>query len=160
MYAISDYHYELPAELIAQKPNEARDQSNLLALNRKTGELSHHRFAALDNFFHPGDVIIVNNTSVIPGKLVGRKESGGKVEVLICSFNGNCKLNLKNEGLVYECLVKAAKPSKPGSAFYFDEGLSAEVIERRNETYVIKFYAAGDFEILLDRIGELSLIHI
>ena len=157
MYALSDYHYELPAELIAQQPNEHRDQSNLMALNRKTGELSHHRFATLGSFLNPGDVMIVNNTSVIPGKLVGRKESGGKVEVLICSFNGNCKPNLKKEGLVYECLVKAAKPSKPGSEFYFDEGLSAEVIERRNETYVIKFYSKGDFENMLDRIGKVPL---
>ena len=157
MYALSDYHYELPAELIAQKPHKARDQSNLLALNRKTGELSHHRFAALDNFLNPGDVMIVNNTSVIPGKLVGRKESGGKVELLICSFNGNCQPNSKKDGLVYECLVKAAKPSKPGSSFYFDEGLSAEVIERRNETYVIKFYSKGDFENMLDRIGKVPL---
>lgn len=157
MYAISDYHYELPAELIAQKPNEQRDHSNLLALDRKTGELSHHRFATLDHLLNPGDVMIVNNTSVIPGKLVGRKESGGKVEVLICSFNGNGDPPSKKEDSVYECLVKAAKPSKPGSSFFFDEGLSAEVIERRDQTYMIKFYSEGDFENLLDRIGKVPL---
>jgi S-adenosylmethionine:tRNA ribosyltransferase-isomerase len=157
MYALSDYHYELPAELIAQKPNEQRDQSNLLVMDRKTGKLSHHRFATLDAFLTPGDVLIVNNTSVIPGKLVGRKDSGGKVEVLICSFNGNCKPHKKKEGLVYECLVKAAKPSKPGGTFYFEEGLSAEVIERRGGTYIIEFYTEGDFEILLDRIGKVPL---
>ena len=157
MYALSDYHYELPAELIAQKPSEQRDQSNLLALDRMTGELSHHQFAALDNFLNPGDVLIVNNTSVIPGKLVGRKKSGGKVEVLICSFNGNGKPQIQKEGLVYECLVKAAKPSKPGSAFYFDEGLRAEVIERRHGTYIIEFHCEGDFEDLLDRIGKMPL---
>ena len=157
MYALSDYHYELPAELIAQKPNAQRDQSNLLALDRETGELSHHRFAALDDFLNPGDVLIVNNTSVVPGKLVGKKESGGKVEVLICSFNGNAKPPSKKEGLVYECLVKAAKPSKPGSSFYFDEGLRAEVIERRHGTYIIEFYSEGDFKNLLDRIGKVPL---
>jgi len=157
MYALSDYHYKLPAELIAQKPNEQRDHSNLLVMDRKTGKLSHHRFAALANFLNPGDVLIVNNTSVIPGKLVGRKDSGGKVEVLICSFNGNSKPHTKKEGLIYECLVKAAKPSKPGSSFYFDEGLSAEVIEQREGTYLIEFYTEGDFEILLDRIGKVPL---
>jgi S-adenosylmethionine:tRNA ribosyltransferase-isomerase len=88
---------------------------------------------------------------------VGRKESGGKVEVLICSFNGSCKPQSKKEGLVYECLVKAAKPSTPGSSFYFDEGLSAEVIERRHGTYIIEFYSEGDFENLLDRIGKVPL---
>jgi len=157
MYALSDYHYMLPAELIAQKPNAQRDHSNLLALDRKTGEVSHHRFATLDHFLDPGDVLIVNNTSVIPGKLVGRKESGGKVEVLICSFNGNSKPHTKKEGLVYECLVKAAKPARPGSSFYFDEGLSAEVIERRHGTYIIEFYSKGDFANLLDRIGQVPL---
>jgi S-adenosylmethionine:tRNA ribosyltransferase-isomerase len=157
MYALSDYYYELPPELIAQKPNEQRDQSNLLALDRITGDLFHHRFAALDNFLNPGDVLIVNNTAVIPGKLVGRKESGGKVEVLICSFNGNGKPQNPKKGLVYECLVKAAKPSKPGSAFYFDEGLRAEVIERGRGTYIIEFYCDGDFENLLDRIGKMPL---
>ena len=157
MCALSDYHYELPAELIAQKPNEQRDQSNLLVMDRKTGKLSHHRFTTLDNFLNPGDVLIVNNTAVIPGKLVGRKDSGGKVEVLICSFNGNCKPQTIKDGLVYECLVKAAKPSKPGSSFYFDEGLSAKVIERRDGTYFIKFYTEGDFEALLDRIGKVPL---
>ena len=157
MYALSDYHYELPAELIAQKPNAQRDQSNLLALNRQNGELSHHRFAALADFLNPGDVMIVNNTFVIPGKLEGRKESGGKVEVLICNFNGNGRPCARKEGSVYECLVKAAKPSKPGSSFYFDEGLSAEVIERRRGTYILEFYSEGDFESLLDRIGKMPL---
>jgi S-adenosylmethionine:tRNA ribosyltransferase-isomerase len=99
----------------------------------------------------------VNNTAVIPGKLVGRKDSGGKVEVLICSFNGNLKPRAKKDGLVFECLVKAAKPSKPGSSFYFDEGLSAKVIERRAGTYSIKFYTDGDFDALLERIGKLPL---
>ena len=157
MHTLSDYDYELPAELIAQKPNEQRDQSNLLALDRKTGKFSHHRFADLDHFLNPGDVLVVNNTSVIPGRLFGRKESGGKVEVLICSFNGNCPSHFKKEDLVYECLVKAAKPSRPGVSFYFDEGLRAEVIERRNGTYIIKFYFEGDFENLLDRIGKVPL---
>ena len=157
MYALSDYYYELPPDLIAQKPNEKRDQSNLLVMDRKTGKLYHHRFAALADFLNPGDVLIVNNTSVIPGKLVGRKDSGGKVEVLICSFNGNYKPHTKKQGLVYECLVKAAKPSKPGGSFYFDEGLSAEVIERRRETYILEFYSECDFESLLDRIGKMPL---
>lgn len=157
MHALSDYHYDLPAELIAQKPNEQRDQSNLLVLERKTGKLFHHRFAVLDQFLNPGDVLIVNNTSVIPGKLVGRKESGGKVEILICGFNGNGKQHSPRGGLVYECLVKAAKPSKPGRSFYFEEGLSAEVIERGRETYIIEFYTENNFEDLLDRIGEVPL---
>ena len=157
MYAISDYNYQLPVELIAQKPAERRDQSNLLVMDRKTEKLSHHRFNALDNFLNPGDVLVVNNTAVIPGRLVGKKDTGGKVEVLLCGFNGNCKPRTIEEDPVYECLVKAAKPPRTCSSFYFDEGLTAKVVARRNGTYFIRFYAEGDFETLLDRIGKVPL---
>lgn len=157
MYTLSDYNYQLPMERIAQKPVERRDHSNLLIMDRKTEKLSHHRFSALDNFLNPGDVLVVNDTAVIPGRLAGKKDTGGKVEVLICGFNANCKPQTIKEDLVYECLVKAAKPPKPGSSFYFDEGLTAKVIERRNGTYFIRFYTEGDFETLLDRIGKVPL---
>jgi S-adenosylmethionine:tRNA ribosyltransferase-isomerase len=157
MYALSDYNYELPPELIAQKPADQRDQSNLLVMNRKTGDLSHHRFNMLDAFLGPGDALVVNNTAVVPGRLVGRKDTGGRVEVLICGFSGNGKPKTLKQGLTYECLVKAAKPSKPGSWFYFDEGLKAEVIERRNGTYFIRFCTEADFSTLLERIGKVPL---
>jgi S-adenosylmethionine:tRNA ribosyltransferase-isomerase len=78
MYALSDYNYPLPAERIAQKPAERRDQSNLLVMDRQTEKLSYHRFNALDNFLNPGDVLVVNNTAVIPGRLLGKKNTGGK----------------------------------------------------------------------------------
>ena len=157
MYALSDYKYELPYELIAQKPVDQRDQSNLLVMNRQTGDLFHHRFNMLDAFLSPGDALVVNNTAVIPGRLVGRKDTGGRVEVLICSFSGNGKPKTLKRGLTYECLVKAAKPSKPGSCFYFDEGLKAEVIERRKGTYFIQFCTEADFSTLLERVGKVPL---
>ena len=157
MYALSDYNYELPSELIAQKPVDPRDQSNLLVMNRKTGDLSHHRFNMLDAFLSAGDTLVINNTAVVPGRLVGRKDTGGRVEVLICSFNGNAKPETRKQGLTYECLVKAAKPSKPGSCFYFDEGLKAEVIERRKGTYFIQFCTEADFSTLLERVGKIPL---
>ena len=157
MYTLSDYNYPLPVELIAQKPAERRDQSNLLVMDRRTEVLSHHRFNALDNLLNCGDVLVVNNTAVIPGRLLGKKDSGGKVEILICGFNGYGKPGVIREDPVYECLVKAAKPPKPGSSFYFDEGLTAKVIERRNGTYLIRFCTEADFETLLDRIGKVPL---
>jgi len=157
MYALSDYNYELPAELIAQKPAERRDQSNLLVMNRKTGDLSHHRFDVLDHFLSPGDVLVVNNTAVIPRRLVGRKDTGGRVEILICNFNGYSHSERLKQDQTYECLVKAAKPSKPGSCFYFDEGLEAKVIARRNGTYFIQFSTEVDFGNLLERIGKVPL---
>ena len=89
MYTLSDYKYELPVELIAQKPVDRRDQANLLVMDRLAGELFHHRFDKLGDYLRPGDVLVINNTAVIPGRLVGTKDSGGKVEVLICNFNGN-----------------------------------------------------------------------
>ncbi len=157
MYALSDYNYELPEELIAQKPVDRRDQSNLLVMDRRAGKLSHHRFDMLDHLLRPGDVLVINNTAVIPGRLVGRKDSGGKVEVLICNFSGNGNPKTLNARRVFECLVKTAKPLKPGRKLYFDEGLGAEVIERCNGTYIIQFHAEGDFETLLDRIGQVPL---
>jgi S-adenosylmethionine:tRNA ribosyltransferase-isomerase len=157
MYALSDYNYELPAELIAQKPADRRDQSHLLVMDRQTGDLCHRRFERLGDFLSPNDVLVVNNTAVIPGRLVGRKDSGGRVEVLICGFDSNGQAKTPKTDLAYECLVKAAKPSKPGSWFYFDEGLSAEVLARRNGTYLIRFCTEADFGALLERIGKVPL---
>jgi S-adenosylmethionine:tRNA ribosyltransferase-isomerase len=157
MYSLSDYKYELPAELIAQKPVDRRDLSNLLVMDRQAGELFHHRFNRLDHFLRPGDVLVVNNTAVIPARLAGRKDSGGKVEVLICNFNGNGNPRTQKAQPVYECLVKTAKPLKPGRTLYFDEGLGAKVIERCNGTYIIRFFTEEDFKTLLDRIGQVPL---
>ena len=157
MYALSDYNYSLPVELIAQEPAERRDQSNLLVMNRKTGTLSHRRFNVLDSLLSPGDLLVVNNTAVIPARLLGNKDTGGKVEVLICGFNGHAKPGTLREDGVYECMVKAAKPPKKGSFFYFDKELTAQVIERRDSTYLIRFCTEADFESLLDRIGKVPL---
>jgi S-adenosylmethionine:tRNA ribosyltransferase-isomerase len=157
MYALSDYNYALPEELIAQKPVDLRDHSNLLVMDRQAGAISHHRFDMLGHFLRPGDVLVVNNTAVIPGRLVGKKDSGGKVEVLICNFSGNGNPKTLNASRVFECLVKTAKPLKPGRTLYFDRELSAEVIERLNGTYIIQFHTDGDFETMLDRIGQVPL---
>jgi S-adenosylmethionine:tRNA ribosyltransferase-isomerase len=157
MYSLTDYEYQLPAELIAQKPLEQRDLSNLLVLDRKTGRLAHNLFHTLGDFLNPGDVLVINNTAVIPGRLVGKKDSGGRIEVLICDFENGCKSKTLDGDLVYTCLVKAAKPPKPGSALYFAEGLRGEVVNRFNGTYIVKFHADEDFEKLLYRIGQVPL---
>ncbi len=157
MYTLSAYNYQLPAELIAQRPADRRDHSNLLIMDRQDGQLHHHQFCELGDFLKPGDVLVVNNTAVIPGRIVGKKASGGRIEVLICSFNGNGYTSGSEANLVFECLIKAAKPPRPGSLLYFAEQLTAEVLERRSGTYVIKFHTAGDFDAVLDRIGEVPL---
>ena len=157
MYALTDYNYDLPEALIAQKPADCRDGSNLMVLDRHSGKLVHHRFDELGQFLVPGDVMVINNTAVIPAKLVGRKDSGGKAEVLVCNFSANGNPRIPQNRRVYECLVKAAKPLKPGSSLYFDEGLTAKVMERCNGTYFIQFNTQADFEALLDRIGRVPL---
>ena len=157
MYALNDYNYQLPDELIAQKPADRRDESNLLVMDRRSGQLLHHRFHLLGNFLRPGDVLVINNTAVIPGRLVGKKASGGSVEVLICSFNGNGCPAASEANPIFECLIKAAKPPHPGGSLYFDEQLTAQVLERRNGMYLVKFDAAGNFETVLDRIGKVPL---
>jgi S-adenosylmethionine:tRNA ribosyltransferase-isomerase len=157
MYALTAYNYQLPPELIAQRPADRRDQSNLLVMDRQSGQLHHHRFRGLGDFLRPGDVLVVNNTAVIPGRLVGKKASGGRVEVLICNFDGNGDAPASKVNPVFECLIKAAKPPRPGGLLYFDEDLAARVLERRDETYWVEFQANGDFEAVLNRIGKVPL---
>jgi S-adenosylmethionine:tRNA ribosyltransferase-isomerase len=157
MYALSEYNYQLPAELIAQKPAGRRDDSKLLVMDRVTGGLRHHRFYELGDFLKPGDVLVVNNTAVIPGRLIGNKDSGGRVEVLICDFNGDGHPPAPKAKPVFKCLIKSAKPPQSGGLLYFDEQLTARVLERRNETYWVEFDANGDFEVVLDRIGKVPL---
>ncbi len=157
MFSLSDYHYNLPSDLIAQQPAEHRDRSNLLRLDRQNGEVSHHRFNEIGDNLKPGDVLVVNDTAVIPGRLVGKKESGGKVEVLISDYAGGRKSNVKNDNFVCKCLVKASKRPGPGAWFHFADGLKAEVLEAGNGAHTLRFYFNGDFEALLDRIGQVPL---
>ncbi len=157
MYALSEYNYRLPAELIAQKPAERRDDAKLLVMDRPGGRLRHHHFYELGDFLRPGDVLVVNNTAVFPGRLVGKKDSGGRVEILICSFNGEGRPSASKAKPVFKCLIKSAKPPRSGSLLNFDEYLTARVLERRNETYWVEFDADGDFESVLNRIGKVPL---
>ena len=126
-------------------------------MDRRNGRLRHHRFYELDEFLGPGDILVVNNTAVIPGRLVGKKGSGGRVEVLICSFNGDGRPSALKANPVFKCLIKSAKPARSGGLLYFDENLTARVLERRDETYWVEFQANGNFEALLDRIGKVPL---
>jgi len=157
MYSLNDYHYDLPPELIAQQPVKQRDHSRLLCLERQTGRLTHSVFSAVGDFLKAGDVLVVNNTAVIPGRLKGKKVTGGKVEVLIADFVGGQKSNGENGNFVCRCLVKASKPSMPGTWFHFADGLKAEVLDVGKGGYRLKFYTDVDFETLLYRIGQVPL---
>ena len=157
MYSLNDYKYHLPADLIAQHPVDQRDRSNLLCLKRETGKISHHRFSQIGDFLQPGDVLVINNTAVIPARLEGRKATGGKVEVLISDYIGGLKSIKQSGDFVCRCMVKASKRPAPGMLLYFAEDLKAEVLGACNGTHTLKFSTSGDFEKVLERIGKVPL---
>lgn len=157
MYSLHDYHYDLPAELIAQRPVAQRDESKLLCLERRTGRLGHTVFRAIDGYLAAGDVLVINNTAVVPGRLAGRKETGGRVEVLISEFSGVQKSTGKDGSVVCRCLVKASKRLTSGTWCHFDDDLKARVLDAENGSYRLKFYSKDDFETVLDRIGQVPL---
>ena len=147
----SDFYFELPKELIAQDPLEDRSSSRLLVLDKETGEVSHHRFREIEDYLHPGDCLVLNDTKVIPARLLGEKEdTGGHVEVLL--------LKRKKDD-VWETLVKPGKKCKPGARLSFGEGLlKAEILETVEEgNRLIRFEYEGIFEEILDRLGEMPL---
>jgi S-adenosylmethionine:tRNA ribosyltransferase-isomerase len=154
MFSISDYAYNLPAELIAQKPVAQRDQSKLLHLDRKSGNFAHHYFYHISDLLLPTDILVINDTKVIPGRLYGRKSTGGKVEVLILDYAGG--KTGANEFTV-QCLLKASKPPKSGIKLVFDHGLSAEILDGRKGVFTLKFFFQGNFENLLYQIGCVPL---
>ena len=147
----SDYYYDLPQELIAQDPLEDRSSSRLMFLNKKTGELSHHSFKDVIEFLNPGDCLVLNNTKVIPARLIGHKEeTGGTVEVLLLK---------RKENDQWETLVKPGKKARPGAKIVFGDGLlKAEVLDVLEEgNRLIQFTYEGIFEEVLDKLGEMPL---
>lgn len=147
----SDYYYELPQELIAQDPLEDRSSSRLMVLDKETGAVSHHVFREITSFLNPGDCLVLNNTKVIPARLMGvREETGGAVEVLLLK---------RHAGDVWECLVKPGKKARPGTRLAFGEGLLhaqvEDVVEDGNR--LIRFFYDGIWEEVLDRLGEMPL---
>ncbi|MDE6318589.1 MAG: tRNA preQ1(34) S-adenosylmethionine ribosyltransferase-isomerase QueA [Lachnospiraceae bacterium] len=147
----SDFYFELPQELIAQDPLEDRSASRLLVLNRETGAVEHHQFQEITNYLRPGDCLVLNNTKVIPARLMGVKEdTGAAIEVLLLK---------RRENDVWETLVKPGKKARPGTKLLFGEGmLRAEVMEVVEEgNRLLRFSYEGIFEEVLDRLGEMPL---
>jgi len=147
----SDFYYDLPEELIAQDPMEDRTASRLLVLDRKTGAVKHKIFSDVIDYLNKGDCLVINNTRVIPARLIGEKEgTGGKVEVLLLKRRAND---------VWETLVKPGKKLRPGAKITFGDGrLRAEVLEVVEEgNRLVKFCYEGIFEEILDSLGEMPL---
>ncbi len=147
----SDFYFELPPELIAQDPLEERTSSRLLVLDRHTGAVSHHVFREIGDFLRPGDCLVLNNTKVIPARLLGEREgTGAHVELLL----------LKRKSVdVWESLVRPGKKCRPGTRLTFGDGLlKAEILETVEEgNRLVRFSYEGIFEEVLDRLGEMPL---
>ncbi|MCR4877345.1 MAG: tRNA preQ1(34) S-adenosylmethionine ribosyltransferase-isomerase QueA [Clostridiales bacterium] len=148
----ADFDYDLPEELIAQTPVEPRDHSRLLVVHRKDHSLEHRRFYEIVEYLHPGDALVINETRVIPARLLGVKEDTGiPVEVLL----------LRRENATdWDALVRPGRRLKPGTRCSFGEGLlRCEILENVAETggRRVRFLYEGVFEELLDRLGEMPL---
>lgn len=147
----SDFYFDLPQELIAQDPIKDRSASRLLMLNKETGAVEHHIFHEITEYLCPGDCLVLNDTKVIPARLMGvREDTGASVEVLLLK---------RKENDMWETLVKPGKKARPGMRLVFGDGLlHAEVLEILEEgNRLIRFAYEGIFEEVLDKLGEMPL---
>ena len=147
----SDFYYDLPEELIAQDPLEDRSSSRLLVLNKETGEREHRVFRDIIEYLHPGDCLVINDTKVIPARMIGeRVGTGAKIEVLLLK---------RKENDVWETLVRPGKKMKIGAQVSFGDGLLigevVGIVEEGNR--LIKFRYEGIFEEVLDRLGQMPI---
>lgn len=154
MYSLTSYTYDLPEELIAQHPKKDRADSRLMVLDGNTGETTHRDFRDIGDYLHPSDVLVVNNTEVVPGRLFGKKDTGGKAEILILNYSESAADNGRR---TFDCLVKSSKRPKPGTSIYFEDDLQAEVIENKGEIQTLRFTSEESFETVLYRIGKTPL---
>ena len=145
-----DFWYDLPEELIAQTPLEKRDSSRLLVLDRKTGETSHKHFYDIYDYLQPGDCLVMNDSRVLPARLLGRRPSGGAVELLLLRDMGGKK---------WECLAKPGRKLQPGQEVIFGDGeLTATILEILDDgNRLVEFHFEGIFLEVLERLGKMPL---
>ncbi len=147
----SDFYFDLPQELIAQDPLEDRSSSRLLVLDKESGERKHKIFRDIRKFLKPGDCLVINDTKVIPARLIGaKKDTGAKIEFLLLK---------RRENDIWETLVKPGKKCRPGAKVVFGDGdLEAEVLEVLDDgNRLVQFSYDGIFEEVLDRLGQMPL---
>jgi len=150
MLKVSEFDYQLPVELIAQKPSPTRDDSKLLVLDRATGHVEHRIFRELSYFLTPADLIVLNDTQVIPARLKGKKTTGGKIEVLLLS---------RITDNVWEALVNPARGAGVGVEMEFGGGkLAGKIVDRKESgTRIVDFKFKGNFWNILAQLGETPL---
>ena len=146
----SDFWYDLPEELIAQTPLEKRDTSRLLVLDRRTGEIEHKHFYDIIDYLNPGDCLVMNDSRVLPARLLGHRPTGGAVEVLLLRDLGDKK---------WECLCKPGRKMQVGNEVIFGDGeLTATVVEvQETGNRVVQFHYEGIFLEVLERLGKMPL---
>ncbi len=146
----SDFDFYLPEKLIAQTPLERRDASRLLALDRETGATSHHHFYDLPQFLRPGDCLVLNNSRVLPARLIGHRPTGGACEVLLLIDRG--------EGL-WECLVRPGRKLRPGAQVSFGDGQLTATVEGElpDGKRFVRFHYQGIFLEILEELGKMPL---
>ena len=147
---LSDFDYELPPELIAQHPARERDASRLLTLDRLTGALGESTIAGIAALFRRGDLLVLNDTRVIPARLKGAKESGGAVEIFLVR-------RLTGDSELWNCLIKASKSPKNGCRVLLPEGVVATVLDRSDGEWQVLFEGSDDFMGWLERAGSMPL---
>lgn len=149
-FKTSDFYYDLPEELIAQTPLQQRDSSRLMVLDRQTGEVAHKHFYDILDYLQPGDCLVMNDSRVLPARLLGHRPTGGAVEVLLLRDLGD---------KCWECLCKPGRKMQPGSEVIFGDGeLTATVREVREDgNRVVEFHYEGIFLEVLERLGKMPL---
>ncbi len=149
--SLSTYDYHLPENLIAQTPLEKRDESKLLVFDRKTKEIKQSQFKNITDFLKKGDLLVVNNTRVLPARLIAKKDTGAEVEILLLK-----RINMTD----WECLLKPAKRVKIGQTLVVSDELSCELTEVLEDgKRKVKFNFNGVFEDILNRVGSMPLPH-
>ena len=148
----SDFDFALPQELIAQTPLQRRDASRLLTLDRQTGTTGHHHFYELPRFLRPGDCLVMNDSRVIPARLLGRRPTGGSCEILLLTDRGDD---------VWECLVRPGRKLRPGAQVQFGDGRLTAVVEGEAGTgdgvRLVRFFYEGIFLEALEALGRMPL---
>ena len=147
---LKDYYYDLPEKFIAQTPLAKRDSSKLLMLNKETGEMKHEVFHNIINYLNKGDCLVLNDSRVLPARLLGvREDTGSPMEFLLLS---------RKDKDIWEVIVRPGKRAKPGRRFVFGNELKAEVLDIVNDgNRLVRFEYEGIFEEVLDRLGEMPL---
>ena len=145
-----DFWYDLPEELIAQTPLERRDGSRLMVLNRETGEIQHKHFYDVIDYLNPGDCLVMNDSRVLPARLMGHRPTGGVVEVLLLRDLGN---------KCWECLCKTGRKMQVGNEVIFGDGELTDVVREVQEdgNRVVEFRYEGIFLEVLERLGKMPL---